>query len=97
MTLNNVLAVFFISSGLLTVVVEFVIRAQVNRQLSPDQRIRIYDLPSPSVWLGQNGLLARHRRFYPESNLASIFRILWVLFFATFGALIIYAKTTASR
>jgi hypothetical protein len=83
-----------LSTGLILLIIEFVIRAQVNRHLSPDERVGIHELQSPAVWLGRNGLLARHKRFYPQSRLANIFRVLWVLFFVTFAALIVYIKVT---
>jgi hypothetical protein len=96
MTLK-VLTMTTLSTGLIALIIEFVIRAQVNRHPSPDERVGIHELQSPAVWLGRNGLLARHKRFYPQSRLSSIFRVLWVLFFATFGALIICVKVTGSH
>ncbi len=90
--LHKVLATTTVSSGLICVLVEFVIRAQVNRHLAPDERISVHELQWPWVWLGRNGLIARHKRLYPASWLANIFCVLWVLFFAGLIALIAYEK-----
>ena len=73
-------------------VLEFVIRAQVNRHLSPSERVGIFELRQFSIWLGRNGLIARHKALYPDSWLADTFRVLWVLFFAIFIGLIVFAK-----
>ena len=93
----KVLSMTMLSTGLILLITEFVIRAQVNRHLSPGERVGIHELQSPAVWLGRNGLLARHKRLHPQSRLANIFRVLWVFFFALFGALIIYIKVSGSH
>lgn len=89
---NLVLACIFASLGLTGLVLEFVIRAQVNRHLPPRERVSIYSLQYISVWLGSNGLIARHKRLYPHSRLADSFPVIWVLFFVTFFGLAVYAK-----
>jgi len=86
------MAAGFLLIGSGTLIIEFVIWARVNRHLVPEQRIRIHSLRDVSTWFGREGLLARYERLYPASRLASFFRALWVLFFAVFGALIVYAK-----
>ena len=93
MSVEGILATTMIVTAVPLLIAEFTIRAQVNRHLSSDQRISIHQLSSPAIWLGEDGLLARHKKFYPQSILANLFRLLWVLFFSCLVGLVIYGKT----
>jgi hypothetical protein len=89
---DTVLLATFLSSGLTTVILEFVIRARVNQHLAADERIGIDQLQWPWTWLGRNGLLVRYRHLYPASRLATVFCALWIVFLMVLTGSLVYAK-----
>ena len=88
----EILAFVFLGVIFSTIAVELAIRAQVNNRLPLEDRISISALRSVSTWSGSEGLLSRHKRFYPSSHLGLAFRILWVLSLASVIAAVIYVK-----
>jgi hypothetical protein len=91
-TQTFVLALLGLGSGAVLVIVEFTIRAQVNRRLRPEQRIGSGELQkNPYIWFGERGLLARHASLYPGSRLTTAFRVLWGTFWVLLAALILRA------
>jgi hypothetical protein len=88
--MDKVLATAFLFLGLTLLVLELIIRAQVNRHVSPSEQVGISDLKNISVWLGRDGLIARHKRLCPGSRLANTFRVLWAAFFAVIGLVVFH-------
>jgi hypothetical protein len=76
-------------SGAVLAIVEFTIRAQINRCVPPDQCIGLRELQNPYVWFGERGLLARHASLYPGSRLVTAFRLLWATFWVLMAAWIL--------
>ncbi len=79
-----------LGSGAVLVIVQFIIREQMNRCLPPDQRIGVRELlQNPFIWFGERGLLARHASLYPGSRRPTVFRLLWATFWVLLAASIL--------
>ena len=61
-------------------IVQLTIWNQLNNCLPPMEQLGWQVLKNPYIWFQEGGLLARHRSFYPRSQLVKVFRTLWGIF-----------------
>ena len=59
----------------------YVIRDQINQRSPLDQQIGVRAIGNPYMWFVRDGLLERHKKLYPESQLPLIFKVLWGIFY----------------
>lgn len=80
MSAKQTVVLAWVVSGAALAIIQWMIWKQINYRLPPERQIRKQVFKDMFIWFQKDGLLAQHARLYPESRLATVFRVLWGIF-----------------